>query len=378
MNWIAFQMLVGDRAKFLGIVVGVAFASLLISHQASTFCGLMLLTTSEIQDINDAPVWVMDPEIKSVSEVKPLRDTDLYRVRGVSGVEWAVRLYKGQARARLPDGKFQQVMLVGLDNATLVGLPDRILVGDPADLRRPDAVFIDERGYRQLFPGEPLRPGRTMEMNDRRAVIVGVVKVGQTFQTFPVIFTLYSRGVAYAPPERKVLSFVLAQPRPGVTPEQMAKRIDAQTGLTALTREQFVWKTINYFMRETGIPFNFGITVFLGFLVGTAVAGQTFYLFTIENLRQFAVLKAMGAGNLKLVWMIVLQALVVGFLGYGLGVGMSAIYGTAVRGASRIAFYMPWQVLAGTGAAVLVICAVASVFSLHKILVVEPAVVFRG
>jgi len=153
MNWIAFQMLVGDRAKFLGIVVGVAFASLLISHQASTFCGLMLLTTSEIRDIDDAAVWVMDPDLKSVSEVKPLKDTDLYRVRGVSGVKWAVRLYKGQARGRLPDGKFQQVMLVGLDDATLVGLPDRILVGNTEDLRRPDAVFIDERGYRSLFPG---------------------------------------------------------------------------------------------------------------------------------------------------------------------------------------------------------------------------------
>jgi len=217
-----------------------------------------------------------------------------------------------------------------------------------------------------------------MEMNDRRAVIAGVVKVGQTFQTFPVIFTLYSRALSYAPPERKVLSFVLAEPEPGVSATEMARRIERETGLMALTGDEFAWKTIRYFLRETGIPFNFGITVFLGFLVGTAVAGQTFYLFTIENLRQFAVLKAMGAGNLKLCWMILLQAIVVGFLGYGIGVGLSAVYGTLVRGSARIAFYMPWQVLAGTGAAVVVICGLASVFSLRKILVVEPAVVFRG
>ena len=77
--------------------------------------------------------------------------------------------------------------------------------------------------------------------------------------------------------------------------------------------------TIDYYLRYTGIPFNFGITALLGFLVGTAIAGQTFYNFTIENIKQFGALKAMGATNARIVGMILLQALVVGLLGYGLG-----------------------------------------------------------
>src|SRR5690606_28775299 len=114
-------------------------------------------------------------------------------------------------------------------------------------------------------------------------------------------------------------------------------------GLQALTNDQFAWKTIDYYMLKTGIPINFGITVFLGFLVGTAIAGQTFYLFTIENLKQFGALKAMGAGNLKLLGMIMLQAAVVAFIGYGLGVGAAALFGHMSSGSSQLAYYMPWE-----------------------------------
>src|SRR5215213_5908797 len=145
MSWIALKMLTGNRGKYLGIILGIAFASLLIAQQASIFCGLMLQTSGQIRDIQGASIWVMDPNVQFVDDVKPLSENDLYRVRGVAGVKWAVRLYKGQARARLADGNFQQMIVIGLDNATLAGAPppDRVLVGNVDDLRAPDAVFID-------------------------------------------------------------------------------------------------------------------------------------------------------------------------------------------------------------------------------------------
>jgi putative ABC transport system permease protein len=131
-------------------------------------------------------------------------------------------------------------------------------------------------------------------------------------------------------------------------------------------------------MRRTGIIVNFSITVALGFIVGTAIAGQTFYTFTLENLNQFGSLKAMGVGNLRIVGMVLVQALVVGLVGYCLGVGMAAIFGSIVPHFTRLAFYMPWQVLAGTALAVGIIVTASSLFSIRKVLVLEPAVVFRG
>ncbi len=378
MNWVAWKMLTGNRGKYVAIILGVMFAAGLIAQQSSIFCGLMLLTTSQIQDIAGADIWVMDPNVQFIDDIKPMSDNALFRVRGVKGVDWAVRLYKGLSRARLPDGNFQQVILIGLDDATLVGAPQEITVGSLADLRRPNAIMIDEAGYHQLWPGEPFRVGQMFEMNDHLAEIVGVVKARRTFQTFPVIYTRYSQATQFAPHERKVLSFVLANGEPHLDQQEVCRRIQEQTGLQALTRKDFMWKTLAYFWYKTGIPINFGITVLLGFIVGTAIAGQTFYLFTVENIRQFGALKAMGASNGSLVRMIMLQAAIVGFIGYGFGVGGAAVFGWATRAQDKLAFYMPWWILVGTGVAVVLVSLIASLLSLWRVLVLEPAVVFKG
>jgi putative ABC transport system permease protein len=378
MGWVALKMLTGNRGKFFGIILGVSFAALLIAQQASIFCGLMLLTTSQIRDIGGAEIWVMDANVQFIDDIKPMSEVELYRVRGVKGVEWAVRLYKGLSRARLEDGNFQQIILLGLDDASMVGAPGEMLLGSIADLRRPDAIVVDEAGYRQLWPGEPLRVGKVFEMNDHRAQIVGVCKARQTFQTFPIVYARYSQATSFAPQERKVMSFILANPQPGLTAAEVCERIKAQTGLRALTQDQFAWVTIDYYLRKTGIPINFGITVLLGFIVGTAIAGQTFYLFTIENLKQFGALKAMGASNLRLLGMIMLQASVVGLIGYSLGVGAAAAFGQLTKSAARLAFFMPWQILVGTGIAVILISILASLLSIRRVIVLEPAIVFQG
>ena len=378
MFWIAWKMLIGNRVKYLGIIFGVVFAALLIAQQASIFCGLMSLTVSQIRDVEGPSIWVMDKNVQFVDDIKPLSDNELFRVKGVPGVDWAVRFYKGIARARLQEGNYQQMILLGLDDATLVGAPEGIFMGSIADLRKPDAVIMDDAGYRRIWPGEPFRLGRVFEMNDHRAVVVALTKASRTFQSFPIVYTRYSQAVTFAPPERKVLSFVLADAAPGVPVEEVCGRIEAQTGLQALTREQFLWKTVRYYMQKTGIPVNFGITVFLGFIVGTAIAGQTFYLFTVENIRQFGALKAMGTSNWMILLMVLSQALQVGLVGYGVGVGLAALFGWVSRGLSRLSFFMPWQVLAITAAAVFVIVLLASLLSIRKVLIVDPAIVFRG
>ena len=117
----------------------------------------------------------------------------------------------------------------------------------------------------------------------------------------------------------------------------------------------------------------------LGFIVGTAIAGQTFYLFTIENIKQFGALKAMGAGNWSLMGMILLQALLVSFIGFGLGIGAAAWFGTLANApGSKLAFYMPWEVFVGTGVAVVAISMLSSLLSMQRVMVVEPAVCFKG
>lgn len=382
----------GDRAKFLGIIMGLTFASLLITQQASIFVGIMTRTFGFITDTALPKVWVMDPKVQYIDDVKPLRDTMLLRVRGVPGVEWAVPLYKGLIKARLDNGNFQQCNVIGLDDASLIGGPPEMVEGSLADLRRADGVIVDivgastrlaklprdERG--EPVPGAkpvPLRIGDTLELNDRRAVVVGICRSGRTFQSQPMVYTTYSRATRFAPRERKLLSFVLAEPQAGISARELADRIEKHTGLMAQTRQEFSWTTVVYFMKYTGIPINFGIAIVLGFIVGTAIAGQTFYNFTLDNLRHFGALKAMGAGNFRLLRMIVLQAVVVGLIGYGLGVGVASMI-PILTGGSELAFRLLWQTLALTGIAVTVICVLAALISMIKVIRLEPAIVFKG
>jgi putative ABC transport system permease protein len=174
------------------------------------------------------------------------------------------------------------------------------------------------------------------------------------------------------------MTYILAQPAPGQDAEEVCLRIERQTGLQALTQEQFYWKTVHYFLVATGIPVNFGITILLGFVVGAAITGQTFYLFTIENLKQFGCLKAMGVSNARIVGMILSQALIVGVLGYALGLGITAVYFEATSPITHLAgMHMTWHAAVGVAIAVMAIITLTALLSIRKVLVLEPAVVFR-
>lgn len=380
MNWLAWKMLTGDRTKYFGIVFGVAFGTLLIAQQSSIFVGLMRRTSSQIIDITSADVWVMDQRQRNVDDIRPMPDARLYRVRGVAGVEWAVRLSKSMVRVKTLDGNFTQGILVGVDDASFTGSPLDMQQGTHLDLRRPDAVIVDFDGYKQLFPGEPVTLGRTLDMNDRRAVVVGICKVTPPFQTFPVIYTRYSQAVQFMPRERNSLSFILAKASPGQNLPELTKRITQQTALKAMSWDEFFWLNIGYYIENTGIPVNFGITVTLGFIVGGAIAGQTFYLFTIENLKQFGSLKAMGVTNLRLIGMILFQATVVGVMGYGIGLGFSALFFELMERSGQAdlrGMWVPWQVACLAAGAVGLIIVTASLLSLRRVLVLEPAMVFK-
>ena len=383
---IALKMLIGDRGKYLGIIMGLTFASLLITQQSAIFTGLMTRTYGFITDTSQPDVWVMDPKVQFVDDIKPLQDTELFRVRGVDGVEWAVPLYKGLLKARLEDGNFQICNVYGLDDATLVGGPPVMVQGSLNDLRRQDAIIVNDVGAntrlarRPKEPGgrpTPLKVGDTVEINDHRAVVVGICQVTRTFQSQPVIYTTYTRATTFAPRERKLLSFILVKAKVGQDPKALRERIAERTGLAAYTAQEFKDLTYNFFMKNTGIPINFGIAVGLGFLIGTAIAGQTFYNFTLENLRYFGTLKAMGATNGILLRMILLQALMVGAIGYGLGVGGASLFGLAMRG-TELAFRLTRELLYISAGAIVIIIVFSAVISIYKVMRLEPAIVFKG
>ena len=374
---LALKMLYGDVAKFVMLLGGLTFCALLMTQQTAVFLGLMRWTTATLRNIQ-VPIWVCDAKVEQINEVVALRDIEVDRVRSVPGVEWAVPLYWGIQQARLQDGSFQQIQLTGLDTATLVGRPATMTAGRIEDLRLPNAVVIDQVAVSKFKrKGLSVGVGSTFEINDKEARVVGICQADQSFLGQPYIFTTYDRALEYAPPQRRLLSFILVQPKPDVRVPELLERIRQVPGLQAFASDDFSTRTIDWYIQNTGIPISFGTVVILGIVVGIAIAGQTFYLFVHENLRVMAALKAMGARTALLARMVFLQAFAVGFTGYGIGVGLAALFGFSTLKAGQPPFFLPWQVLVFTGAVIVFICLLSATIGLLKIVRAEPAMVFK-
>ncbi len=376
MNYVALKMLFGDRAKYLMLLCGLTFAVMLIVQQGSIFWGLMIWSQSSVSNLN-VPIWVTDPGIAQVDEVKPIAATAVDRVRSVPGVEWAVPLYKGLLRARLSNGDYHQITLTGLESSTLIGRPAEVLEGRFEDVLQPDAVVLDQWAVERMGGPDVIKIGTVFELNDKLARVVAIAKTQKSFTNIPVVYTTYERAIRYVPRERRTLSYVLAKAKDGVPVAEVTKRIHEQTGLGAFTAEDFGWKTIGWVLKNTGIGINFGTTILLGFIVGMAIAGQTFYLFTVENLRQFGALKAMGASTWTLARMILLQAFTVGLTGYGVGIGLATVFGFFTARSGGLPFIETWQLLLLVLVALLAICTFSALISIIKLARLEPAIVFR-
>lgn len=377
---IALKMLFGDRTKYLGLVFGVAFASLLLLQQISIFVGLLQRAASVIRDVRESDVWVMDPSVKTLDVAYPLRETELPRVRGIEGVEWAVPFFKAQASVRTKEGSLENSLILGVDDASLVGVPDEFVEGSVESLWLPESIVVDTNGYKLLFPGEAFEMGRTIEINDKRAVIVGLINASAAFTSNLIIYTRYSLATQFTNNGRNQLSFILVKVDENESPEAVAARITEQTDLKALTNKEMSGITIGYILENTGIPISFGTVVLLGIIVGIAIVGLTFNQFIMENIKQYAALKAMGVRNGTLAAMTLVQAFFVGLIGYGLGLGLASLFFTVLpkSAAGLRGFYLPWYIAVGVFVVAMLIVLFSTIFSLRRVLYVDPATVFRG
>ncbi len=384
MYYIAMQMLFGDRGKYLAMVLGLTFASLIMTQQPGIYLGLMGRTHSYIDEISTPDIWVMDPSVQFVEENKPLRDTELQRVRGLPNIAWAAPIHKSMMNVLLPSGERRVLEVTGLDDATLIGAPKHMLAGKTEDLRQQDGMILDKVAAEERLAytdssgaRHPIKVGDELEINDRRVVVVGIAQMKRTFTLMAMGFTTYSRSLQYSPEERRKLSYILVKTTPGADKAAVISQIKSELNLMAYTSEDFKNLTRNYWEDNTGIPINFGIAIGLGFIIGIAVAGQTFYGFVRDNTKQYATLKAMGVRNQTLIKMVLCQAGTVGVIGYGLGVGITAIFGSLV-GDGKLAFSMPPGLMLFSGCGISFIVVFSALLGMRTVIRVEPAVVFRS
>jgi putative ABC transport system permease protein len=393
---IALTMLLGDKPKYLGLLVGITATAFLIAMVQSLFFGVISRSHAIVDDTPACDVWVMDPAVESADETINMPATALERVRGVAGVAWAVPMHVGGMRVRMPHGKFRSVQVLGIDDATLIGLPTGASPHEAAALRGPGAALMveapgvpaivvpvnaaDAWAHGPLRLDAPTRPasaGDELLVNDHSVRITGTCRALPRIAPQAMLITTYTNAVAIRPPERTALTFVLVKAQPGIAPEALAARISADVGLRARSAAQFRADNIRY---QFGNPENVGhvaLIAIIAIVVGAAITGQMLYMFTTDNIRFYAVLKAMGAMGRTLAMMVIAQALAVGCIGIGLGLGLTVVVGLhATQGG--FGFRMMWFTPPSVAAIILFMCVLAGTLSMVRVLRLSPSGVFAS
>jgi putative ABC transport system permease protein len=394
---VAMKMLLGDRAKYVGLLFGITFTSFLVTYAGSYFCGFMTRGFALISENPGADVWVMDPAVESTELTTNIPDSAVARVRSVEGVLNATPLALATADARFPNGRFQSFQLIGVDDATLFGLPPLQDDVSPTVLRTPDAVVVDPGGtdgkletpistadqwaYGQPHlnvPTRELAAGDQLLVNDHRVVVRARSKALPRYPPRPLMYTTLSNASRTVLPERHLLTFVLAKAAPSVTPRDLAKRIQAQTSLKARSSDDFEADTVNWFLINSEDVGDIASMISIAMLVGFGITGVMLYMFTTDSLKQYAVLKAMGADSQLLLTMIFVQSGLCAVLGTGLGLGLCAIVGQIAIVEFDFPFRMMWFTPVFGSLMVIVVSIVAAAISARPVLKLEPGVVFAG
>ena len=396
MFYIALKMIIGDRAKYTGLLLGISFTAFLVTFALSYFAGFLTHGFALISENSSTELWIMDPAVDSVELTTNMPDSALDRVRGVEGVRYAVPLILGDADVRFPNGSFQSFQIIGVDDATLAGAPFLVDGSSPEVLRSPDAVIVDpggtsgklqtpllkedqwpHEGVHLDAPTRELMPGDELLVNGKRIVVAGRSKTISRFPPRPLIYTTYSNAIRILPAESNLLTFVMASSSPDISAQQLAQRIQQRTGLRARTSDEFKEDTVHWYFINSEDVGDMGAMLILAMTVGFGITGVMLYMFTYENLNQYAVLKAMGASRRLLLNMIFMQAGVCALLGTGIGVGLCALVGELVS-LGGFPFRMMWFTPLFGILGVMIVSLTAAAISVRPVLSMEPGVVFAG
>lgn len=393
---VAIKMLVGDRAKYAGLLFGITFTSFLVTFAASYFAGFMTQGFALIAENPEADIWVMDPAVTSVEQTINMPDSALDRVRSVDGVLYAFPMALGTTEARFSGGHFQSLQIIGVNDANLLGLP-RLTKGSlPALLREDDSAVIDPGGTTGKLetprlaadqwpygaphldaPTRELSKGDELLVNDHRVRLVGRSEALPRFPPRPLLYMTFSNAARILPKERNRLTFVLGKAAPGVNPRLLARRIEARTGLRARAAADFKSDTVRWFLINSEDVGDIATMLTIAMTVGFGVTGVMLYMFTRENMWQYAVLKAMGVTPKLLLAMIFVQSGMCALLGTGLGLGLCGLIGQFVA-MTGYPFRMMWFTPVLGCLTVVLISATAAAISIRPVLKLDPAVVFAG
>ncbi len=374
MSILAWKNLLHDKVRLVVTLTGIVFALVLIAVQFGMFLGF-LDTSANVVEHNQADLWISAPGIPHVNGGSPIDESKRWKALSVPGVETAVNYIVFFLNWKLPNGAFESCQIVGFDIDSGLGQPWDLVEGSLDDLRGQDTVMIDVLYKRKLGVQ---KIGDTLELNNKRVRVVGFTKGIRSFTTAPYVFASFKNAQNYMGlPEAKTV-FILVKTKPGADlAAAKAGLIAAVPNVAVFAHQEMLDRTRAYWVFGTGAGTTTLLGAVLGLLVGIVVVAQTIYSATLDHLREFGTLKAMGATNGQIYRVIIVQALLAAVMGYVLGIAIALLVVQSTANTDLL-IKLPPQIAVGIFGVTLLMCISASMLSIRKATSIDPAMVFRG
>lgn len=378
MLWLAFRMFLQERGRLIITLVGIVFSTVLTLVEVGIYLGMMGNATSVVRH-TDADIWVVSQNVPNFDFTQPFPAYRINRIRALDEVLWAEKIHVWFAYLKLADGRREQAQIIGFNPDTGIGGPWAMAKGIPADVKGGRYIIMDQSSRQRLGK---LEPGSMWEINlfkEQSFKLVGLSREALSFTTIPVIFASYNevdRALDGSGFEGQTSFIVVKLKDPARVAAVVQSLRAALPDNDVYTKQEFINRTVDYWTIQTGIGMAFFLTAILAVLIGGAIVGQTIYAGTVEHLREFGTLKAMGAQNSEINMVILNQAAVSAVLGYAIG----AVMTFAARGgieSAGVSMQLPLPLFVVVFAIIMTTCLGAAYISVRKVKTLDPVMVFR-
>jgi putative ABC transport system permease protein len=371
---LGLKTLLHDKVRFLITVSGVAFAVTLVLVQVGLFVGLLDNSTITIRKL-DAELWITSKNSPNLDFVHQFPESNLYRARSVPGVARADNLILSFMQVALPTGAEETTIVYAMDDFKRWGVPWQISEGNVDDLKRGAFVMFDESASKRFGA---FAVGDYREVNGQRLKVIGKSREAKSFTTTPLAFMDFRRAQELQP---ELLggktSYIVVKLAPGADLATVKAELERKLPYNDVyTSADWAERSRGYWVENTGIGFNAFLTVFLGCLVGVVVVAQTLYTSTMEHLKEFGTVKAIGGSNLDIYRMLGKQATVAAIIGFVLGYVPAQFLKPLIASAGLKLIIAP-EVVVVTLIGTLLLCLVSALVSFRKVAGIDPALVFR-
>jgi len=365
-----------DGLRLATAVVGVVVSVVLVTCLG----GLYLASSRHASGLVDqagADLWLVAPSTSCVDRGESISLRRRYQAMATPGVLWAEPLLVKFSEWRLPDGRREVAQIVGIEPDSQLNIPWGESPGTRSAMRMPHAVVIDERERARFGEaGEELSTGERAEIFGRRATVAAFTKGIGSFTAVPYVFTDHSRAQHYTGISEQSTTYVLVKVDPRADLQRVQARLQQDIpDVDVLTTDKFASMTRRYWLFRTGIGTSLVFAAALGLAVGSVMVSQTIYASTMNRLSEYATLKALGLGNVGLCRIVLEQALLLGVFSYVIGMTICTVIAQRTAGGSLSILVPAWMYAAMLGVT-LIVCALASLTSVGKVLRLSPAAVF--